>query len=476
MPPLLVLCICTAFVLYMLRLDRKQSPEVSFALWVPTIWILTIFSRPLSLWLQLGAETIEEGSPVERAFLISLLIVGLFILAKRKFNWLGAIRENVWVLLLLCYMLLSCLWSDIPFISFKRWSQQLIAVVMVFVVAGETNVKQALASIFRRIVYILIPFSYILIHYFPQYGRFYLHHEGILMWTGAAMHKNTLAQLCLFSALFMIWTLIRRRQGKDTPASPYQTVFDVLILMLSFWLWGGPQHTLTYSATATVAFVLGMSFFLFLFWAEKRGALPGKAVLIALTAFIIIYGTVTPMIGKLTILDPSSLLGREDTLTGRTAVWAKLIPSVMEKPILGYGFSSFWTTTARETFDIPDAHNGYLDMILSIGFAGLLLYAMFLLSSVRKAHGAMMGDFDWSILWICYLLMGTLINITESSFSSFSAKLVVVVLLFTFSLPKNTSANSVSQMQSDAHSEKACYDQLPDIAHSDIYQERQLIG
>ena len=83
MPPLLALCICTVFVLFMLRLDRKQSPEVSFALWIPTFWILLTFSKPLSIWFQSGGATIEEGSPLDRVFLTALVFLGIIIFM----NW-----------------------------------------------------------------------------------------------------------------------------------------------------------------------------------------------------------------------------------------------------------------------------------------------------------------------------------------------------------------------------------------------------
>ena len=439
MPPLLALLICFIFVLFLLRLDRKQSPEVSFALWIPTIWMLLIASKPLGIWFQSSGATMEEGSPLDRAFLIALLCLGLIILVKRRFNWSNAIKENIWLMLLIGCMLVSCLWSDFPFISFKRWSKELIAVVMAFVVATEPDPRKALESLFRRLIYITIPLSYILIHYFAEYGRAYVHHEGVLMWTGVTIHKNCLGQLCIIAAFFLIWTIIRRKQGRDIPAVRYQTILDVLILFLAFWLLGGPQHSFTYSATSIVSFAVGLSALIVLFWGKKWGTMPGQKVLVVLIAFIIIYGTVTPMLGKLSIIDLSSTLGREETLTGRTVVWRQLIPAAMSRPILGYGFGGYWTTSTREEFDISGAHNGYLDIILELGFVGLLLYAIFLLSSIRKAQRMMTQDFDCGALWICYLLMIVLHNITESSLNTFTFLLPAVILFLTVS---STTPNS----------------------------------
>lgn len=439
MPSALALLLCTIFVLFMLRLDRKQSPEVSFALWIPTIWMLLTFSKPLGIWFQSGAATIEEGSELDRAFLTALLCLGLIILAKRRFNWSNGIGENIWLILLIGYMLVSCLWSDIPFISFKRWSKEFIAVIMAFVVATEPDSRKALESLFRRIIYITIPFSYILIHYFGEYGREYVHYEGVLMWTGVTLHKNQLGQLCLFAAFFLIWTIIRKQQGRDTSSVRYQTFFEAFILILTLSVLGGPEHSFTYSATTTVTLAVGLSALIGLYWKKKRGTMVGSKALLVLIVSIFIYGTVTPMIGKLSLIDISSTLGRQETLTGRTIIWEQLVPVAMTRPILGFGFGGFWTTKTREVYDISEAHNGYLDVILELGFVGLLLVAIFLMSSMRKAQRVMTQDFDWGALWICYLLMVVVHNITESSLNTFTFKLTAIIFLFTVSSTKVTS-------------------------------------
>ena len=436
MPSQLALIICTIFVLFLLRLDRKQSPGVSFALWIPTIWMLVIASRPLGLWFQSGAATIEEGSKLDRGFLIVLFCLGLIILTKRKFNWSNSIKENIWLMLLIVYMLVSILWSDVPFISLKRWSRQVIALVMAFILLTETDPRKALESLFRRIIYILIPFSYILIHYFGEYGRLYVHHEGVMMWTGVTLHKNSLSQLCLFAVFFLSWTFIKRLHGRNTSAVKYQTYFEVFVLILTFWILGGPNHVFTYSATTTVALTLGLSAFIVLLWEKKRGAMFGQKVLIVLIGFFFIYGTITPFAGRLTGIDVSSALNREDTLTGRTGIWAKLIPVAMQHPLLGHGFGGFWTAEARELYKISSSHNGYLGVLLEIGLVGLLLYAIFLLSSFRKAQRVMIQDFYWGAFWICFLLMTVAYNIAESSLNTFSAKFMAVIFLLTVSSTK----------------------------------------
>lgn len=435
----IALIICSIFVLYMLWLDHKQSPEVSFAFWIPTIWFLVLSSKPVAVWFQSTGASIEQGNPLDRVFLTITLCIGLIILAKRKFNYSVLIKDNVWLMILLTYMLFGCLWADAPFISFKRWSRDLIAIVMVAVMTSEPHPLKSLESLLRRSVYILIPFSFLFINYFGDYGRLYVHTSGDLMWVGAAMHKNSLTQLCGASIFFLVWTLIRRQQGRNIAATKHQTYVDFFILLLACWIMGGPYHSPTYSATSTSALVIGLLMLTGFLLYKKRGSIPRPKLLTAFIIVIIIYGTITPFIGKLTFVDISSVVGRAENLTGRAEVWQALTPVAMQCPIYGYGYKGFWTTNAREQFDISGSHNGYLDVILELGFVGLLLFTMFFIFNICKAQRAMIQNFDWGVFWICSLVMTLVGNITESSLNTFDSRMMVVILCLTFAFKTDTS-------------------------------------
>lgn len=172
---------------------------------------------------------------------------------------------------------------------------------------------------------------------------------------------------------------------------------------------------------------------------KKRGAIPGKNMLFALIIFVFIYGTITPWLGGLSLMDVSSLLGREENLTGRTEVWEQLIPVAMSRPLLGHGFGGFWTTYARVDFKISGSHNGYLDLILEMGFVGFLICAIFLVDNARKVHKAMTHHFDWGVLWLCYLFILLVSNITESSLTSLTSRMLACILFLTASFTPRIS-------------------------------------
>ena len=241
------LVICIAFVLLLLLIEYKQVPKLSIALWVPTCWMLCVASRPLSAWFA-GLGDRDAGSPLDQYFLITILCLGVLVLVSRGFVWSGAIKDCPWLWLLLGYMLVSAIWSDIPFISLKRWTRELIAIVMAFVVLSDRDPRQAMHSLLRRVIYILIPFSLILIRYFPEYGRAYGKWSGAEMWVGVTVQKNSLGRLCLIAAFFLIWALVRRSHGRDVAPSKYQTYADMSVLIVTVYLLSGPGGQ--YSATS----------------------------------------------------------------------------------------------------------------------------------------------------------------------------------------------------------------------------------
>ena len=86
------------------------------------------------------------------------------------------------------------------------------------------------------------------------------------------------------------------------------------------------------------------------------------------------------------VFDPDVLfevLGKDPTLTGRTDLWPFVIAYIGEKPLLGWGYAGFWTPanlavqeiTKAIGWDAPEAHNGPLEFLIQLGFAGTALFA-----------------------------------------------------------------------------------------------------
>lgn len=415
-------------------MERKQNPSASWALWIPTIWMVKISSSDLAFWLGRGDAEIGTGSPWERRLLIFLLVLGLITLYKRRFNWYKATKDNIWLVVLLFYMFVSIFWSDLPpNTSLKRWVKELIAVIMTLVVLSEEDPRAAVESVLRRSIYILIPLSLLLVMFFPEYGTEPF--GNLEAWVGVTTHKNGLGRLCSIAVFFLVWTSVGRQQVSDVMSNRYQKYVDILVLGMAVYLLKGPGIGKTVSITAVTTLVVGLASLFGLLLARRFKRYLGLNTLRAVIVGIIIIGTASVFVGGLIFGgEIASSLGREETLTGRTQIWAELIPFAMKEPIIGYGIDGFFTKEMQKSLGyLPHAHNGYLNIMLDYGFVGLLLVSMFLLSLCGKAHKTLYYDYGWGSLMLCFLFMTAMYNVAEPSFGSFKSHQMAIILFLSVS-------------------------------------------
>jgi O-antigen ligase len=96
----------------------------------------------------------------------------------------------------------------------------------------------------------------------------------------------------------------------------------------------------------------------------------------------------------------SKALPVDASFTGRTDIWTFGLQAAELRPWIGYGFSSFWGSSAVQ--NLPEgmewaataahSHNGYLDITLAMGLPGLvLLIAVLVIAPLRNFHAADCG-------------------------------------------------------------------------------------
>ena len=430
MPPPLALILCTAVVLCLLRFERRVSCGVSPAAWIPALWLMAVSSKPLAIWFGLAGDN-ENGSGLDQLLLGGLAIAAMIVLARRRFDWVSALRPHGWFLALLGYMAVSTLWSDISLVALRRWVRQLIVVLMALVIMSENNPRGAMESTLRRFAYVLIPFSLLLIKYYPAWGVDYSY-SGVAMWVGVTLHKNGFGSLCSISILFLL--LARYRQWREgVPAiERFQKWADVAIILTALFMLAGAQKN---SATVAASLGIGCATLLFLLLFRKTRPVIRQAVLVIVVISFVGIGLAGPFLGSLNIAGVSSNLGRDDTLTGRTIIWKQLMPVFENQPAFGSGFQSFWTTSRRELYEFSDAHNGYLDVLMDLGMVGLVLYSVWLLSCARKLQRAMSIDYYWASFAISSLLMTLVYNFAESTLNSLAVQMTAVLVLLCLVVP-----------------------------------------
>ena len=191
--------------IWLIRRDTARREGISSAVWIPTLWAGILLSRPLSMWVGFGGATDTlEGSPLDRAFFFGMIFLALVTLFRRHVTWPQLISKNWPIFLFYGFLLVSVLWAESPFVSFKRWFKDLGNVFVACVILTELNPQQAFRAVFVRCAYLFLPLSVVYIRYFPDLGRFYSRAGGMQV-TGVTTQKNSLGVLVLICGLVLLW-------------------------------------------------------------------------------------------------------------------------------------------------------------------------------------------------------------------------------------------------------------------------------
>jgi O-antigen ligase len=136
-------------------------------------------------------------------------------------------------------------------------------------------------------------------------------------------------------------------------------------------------------------------------------------------------------------------LGKEPTLTGRTGIWQYSWDMIQLRPWQGYGLKAFWHglqgpsayVELALTAPVPYAHNGFLDILLAIGFLGLSTFLVGLLSAVVKALALLRktntSEGFWPLLFLSYVFI---YNVAEGVIANFNGLYWAIYTAIFFSL------------------------------------------
>ena len=421
----IALLVCVSFIFLLFRLGRPLNKGVSRATWIPLIWMFVAASRPISAWIHRNSAssliTLSEGSPLDRNIFFLLIIIAVVILLRRKLPWGELLRRNSWVWLYFLFGLLSIVWSDVPFVAFKRCIKALGNVIMVLVVLTEVNPYRALASALSRLAFLLLPLSIVLIKYFPDMGRAY--HMGLPMFTGVAMHKSSLGALCLVSGIYFCWAFFYSLNKQDRVAKKWQLLLYSLVGLMISWL-------LLRSNSVTSIYCMLIALVILMIGKVPSVARVPKRMFLIVAAAIISIGALEVSFGiKDKVL---SIMGRDATLTTRVPMWHDLIATV-QNPLIGRGFESFWLSGGGEqiknTWGISyNAHNGYLDMYLNLGLVGLFFLFAWIITGLGKIVRYQEIDYPVSMLRFACIVVVSIYNYTEATF--YGVSLMWMVFLF----------------------------------------------
>jgi exopolysaccharide production protein ExoQ len=420
MNPYIAAFICTCGIVGLFYLDRDNKVRTSKALWLPIIYLAMIGSRPVSAWFGLtwadaAVSTSAEGSPIDAAIFGVLLLAAVGVLISRWRRVSVLLFSNWIILIYFAYCFLSITWAYQPEIAFKRWIKATDDLAMVLIIVTDPRPVAALRRLVSRVGFVLLPTSVLLIKYFPLLGRQYSP-DGMLMSTGVTMNKNELGVTVLVIALCTLWSLTTLREAPKTPDRRRHLIAHVVLLGFGILL-----LRMANSATSLACFVLGAGF---IFVATRRAIRRRPARVHALAFAIVFAAALTLVVGA--VPEVARILGRQSNLSGRTEIWAAVLPQV-PNPIIGAGFESFWISPNVVKFQqglagwwhpeqLNEAHNGYIEVYLNLGWIGIVLIASILISGYWRGVKAFRRDQRLGALMLSYVIASSVYGITEAGF------------------------------------------------------------
>jgi exopolysaccharide production protein ExoQ len=101
-----------------------------------------------------------------------------------------------------------------------------------------------------------------------------------------------------------------------------------------------------------------------------------------LIVFFVLTSSIVALVGPDWFLE---MIGKDPTLTGRTELWSYVLIAIEKRPLLGWGYSTFWSFTNPDAsaisnalrWTVPSAHNALLALLLDAGILGAALFIGF---------------------------------------------------------------------------------------------------
>lgn len=332
------------------------------------------------------------------AFALSYLI----LLGSQVLN---TIKQDKWILMVVFLSAISFIWSDYSDYTLELVQTELLQMsVFGIYIATRFTLKQQLHLIVITLL-IAILMSFAVSVAMPVVG---ISEEGLLR--GIFDHKNDASAYGILASISSFSLALERKENKWDSLKNW-AVFGIAIV---FVLATTSKTGLVLSIFIPLTIMLYIS-------SRWRGEI--IAIVLPLIV-LVIYVVLTTVISQWHFL--LSSIGGDPTLTGRTGIWQVSLQHIMERPFLGFGRGAFWALGSDTQFEAskavaaigfvaPHAHNGYIDLLLDIGFIGGLCFGISLVTlwiqSLRLAYSATMAEQIWPLAFSIFI---TINNITES--------------------------------------------------------------
>lgn len=299
-----------------------------------------------------------------------LLVFALAVVALRPLRHPERLLVVPWPLVVaLAWCWLSLVWAIDPAVGVRRLILTTIVMWSTFSLVRQLGYERTLLMVRGALVLVLIAnFATSLL--FPVVGIHQIAEADGLAgdWRGMMAHKNIAGLAC---ALTIILFAFDRRN------LPYWAMGGAIVGAGAFLILSNSKTSI---GLIVAALILGSGVALFnrRFAAVLRLSRAARigivALLLAGLTALFHWGVQSDAMLEY-ISDPSNL-------TGRTSIWVPMVRYYLSNPMLGAGYGSFWNINAASPIQgdqqgwllaVSQGHNGFLDLLITIGLPGLIL-------------------------------------------------------------------------------------------------------
>jgi len=383
------------------------------------LWVAFLLQLGAFLWLYTGGQYQLDAAQSGGAryfslarYAVLLLLGGHVVLTlNRGADFRALIRENAASYSVIGLMIVSVAWSAYPWDSIRGATQLLLANLIATALFLESPTTLGLARL-RSMAACFVVLSALFSAAFPHlatiaggYGDVY---KGALR--GILSDKNPFGNA--LSSCMVVLVLTARIEPGSWFRSPYVACIVAGLVML----------VLSQSATSMIAFLIPA-----LLFAVNRIVLaqtPNAGLRLLLVAIGTLLAGFVAFVGPTLLAEASGTVGRDATLTGRTEIWELTWNAALQRPLLGHGYLSFWQDYIGENgmlarlgmWEVAEAHNGFIEVLLSAGFVGLTLVVVVLLYLLVRSFTGMIlsprnGSAEAALLLVLNIVLE---NFTES--------------------------------------------------------------
>jgi O-antigen ligase len=435
------------------RARSPANPPAESRVWVPDsrgsllaalmVWVLIIYLAVPPQYFSgdfvLNNDTGMSGpNPVARAIKLGLLACSVVIgIWRARLAWFELRSLNPFFLAFMALVPLSVLWSIEPSTTINRYISLLsiVAVCLAFTLLGWNRTR--FQDVVRPVVTALLIASVIFGILHPEYAIEV--GEGTLKnsWRGLTDQKNQFGMLSSFGVVFWLHAWFSNEK-KWWIAFPFIGLSFICVL-------------LSRSSTSLLATLLSTLFMLLVMVAPSnlRRFMPYIVSSFAVLVIVYALAVLNLVPGMSLLLDPvAELTGKDMTFSNRAVIWDIIKEHIQLAPVLGSGYGAYWTGPvpsspsyaflSRMYFYPTQSHNGYLEIVNDLGFAGLICLLGYLVSWVYQSLQLMKFERGQGMLFLALFFQQAITNLSESTWLALNSGFAfALVTLATFSLSRS---------------------------------------